>query len=102
MSSSDASHSLKMKSFIIAATYYVGFGSIYASGFGPACISSAETKLGMAKSIDEHASVSRRNFIAGACIVIPSIFNQGRPAHATYGADAKMVMPDVMQGISDR
>mmetsp|Transcript_4685 Transcript_4685/g.9898 ORF Transcript_4685/g.9898 Transcript_4685/m.9898 type:complete len:254 (+) Transcript_4685:93-854(+) len=48
---------------------------------------------------------SRRSFLntatASVWVTCASAFNPA-VAHATYGQDAKMVMPDIVQGISDR
>ena len=85
-------------SIIVVAACSISF----ASGFLPAYVSNVETKLSLAKSSNEDSFMSRRHFIAGASIIVPFIFNQAQPAQATYGADAKMMIPDVMQGISDR
>jgi len=52
-----------------------------------------------ATKVEERISNSRRSFLAsgvGCVIATPSV------AHAVYGADAKIEMPDVIQGMSDR
>jgi hypothetical protein len=95
---------MMMKPLTTAAAY-VAASSSGAFGFVPArSTSQIEMKLSLEKSSfsSGDGSKTRRHFIANASILLPSIFTHSQPALGVYGADAKMVIPDVMQGISDR
>ena len=86
------------KSLIIAAAAVAGNSAAFL--LVPSRTYSFDSmKLGLGKSSD--GSIDRRGFIA-ASIIVPSILGQSEHAEATYGADAKIMIPDVVQGISDR
>ena len=44
----------------------------------------------------------RSAFVSLSSLIAPSLLSLSQPAQATYGADAKIMIPDVMQGMSDR
>jgi len=97
-----------MKSYlaIFAAVSAILFGGFASSVFGlvptnPPRFNRINMNLNSKESVDELSD--RRSFIiATASIVMPTIFGQSQSAGAIYGADANMMFPDVMQGISDR